>query len=131
MSQAGSELLFPQPDVVVLLSKALSGLFELLYWLEAVAVPEFATSDTTPLEIRYCAPVPLIEIGTETLSPDMVTVLEIYSSLRVASAIDEKENISGVISATKVVTEKDSENVPTVKVAVVVVLLLDEDVSLT
>jgi hypothetical protein len=62
------------------------------------------------------------------LSPDIVTVLEIYASFKVASVTDEKENVSGVISATKVVTEKDSENHPTMIVAVLVVLLFEDEV---
>ena len=71
----------------------------------------------------------MIFIGTETLSPEIVTVFEIYDSPILASFTDGKENTSGVVSATKVVTEKDSENHHTVIVAVLVVLLLEEELT--
>lgn len=48
-----------------------------------------------------------------------------------ASEREENEKPSGVVSATRVVTTKFSENHPTVRVAVLTVLLFDEDVSRT
>lgn len=71
----------------------------------------------------------LIEVPI--LMPDTRIVLELTWALRGASVCGAKLNASGVVSAAAVVTLKFSETVPTVNVAVVVVLGAAEEVMRT
>jgi hypothetical protein len=125
-------LLFPHHEVVVLLSNALEALFDASYWDEALTVQVLVVrSVTDPFDIRYCAPVPVMFIGTETLSHVTVIVLEKYIAFGVASLTGEKLNVSGFISATRVVTLNDSVTPPILRIALEVVLLFGDDVRRT